>query len=448
MQRGSVLLLVLLGIALGVRLWLVLGEEPQPFDEYVGRAAVVEGTVADDPDRRSNAVRVVVELDTLNTKKFAGTLLAVLPRDTAVQYGDHVVLRGVIEAPEAFETQAGRVFDYPGYLQARGISALMQHATLREVQEGPASLYKTLYALKHTFERALERVMREPAVSLMEGLLLGEKSGLPQALTQAFIIAGLIHIVVLSGYNIGVVADWSLRFLGLFLPRRAALITVGLVIVLFAVMAGGGMATVRACLMGLIAVLARYLNRPALALRALFFAVVGMVLWNPLALFDVGFILSVLATFGLVTLSPFFDTKFKRVPVLRSVGEGVRSTAATTIAVQVYVLPALLYFTGVLSFVSVPINVVVLPFVPLAMLLGFVAGMLALVHPYVALLPALLGEWLLRACIALAEFSAALPLAAVVVPAFPVWVAVLAYVPLTWWAIWNYLQTAPQAQPS
>ncbi len=440
-RRSALVLFLLLGMALGARVWLVLYQEPSSILQFAGRTAVVEGTVADDPDVRATSVRVTVAVITVNTAIAEGKVLAVVPRDTALQYGDRVSVRGVLEEPQAFETQTGRIFDYPGYLRARGISLIMQRAVLRETEEGNLSVLRALFVLKHRFEHALERVMQEPMVSLMEGFLLGEKSGLPQALTQAFVTAGLIHVVVLSGYNIGVVAEWTLRFFGLFLPRRFALGGAAVVITLFALMAGGGMATLRAMLMGLIAILARYLNRPTLALRSLAVAVVLMVLYNPLVLFDVGFILSVLATFGLVTLAPWVESKLRRLPE-----GGIRSTAATTIAVQLFVLPALLYFTGVLSFISVPLNVVFLPLVPLAMLLGFVAGMLALVHPFAALLPALLADTLLRAMIWLAEFSAALPLSATMVPSFPAWIAAVLYVPLTAWAILKYLKNAAPPQ--
>lgn len=443
MRRSALVLFLFFGVALGARVWVVLHQPPSAVLQFAGRAAVVEGAIADDLDTRATAVRATVAVSAVNGTLVSGKVLAVLPRDTVLQYGDKVVVRGLLEEPRSFETQGGRVFDYAGYLQARGISAVMQRAELRESHEGSAGVLRGLFALKHAFERALERVMREPMSALMEGFLLGEKSGLPAGLTEAFVAAGLIHVVVLSGYNIGVVSEWTLRFFAFFLPRRLALGVVAIVIVLFALMAGGGMATVRACLMGIIAILARYLNRPAAALRALALAAAAMVLYNPLALFDVGFILSIAATFGLITLAPWVEGMLTPLPA-----GGIRATAATTIAAQLFVLPALLYYTGVLSLVSVPANVIFLPFVPPAMLLGFLAGVLALIHPVLALLPGLLADTLLRAMIGVAEISSSLPLAAVVIPAFPAWVACAAYVPLGAWAMWLYGRTAPQARTS
>lgn len=437
MRKGALLLFLAVGVILGVRGWFVCTQPDSRLLEFADRMAVVRGVVSDDPDRRATSVRVPIDVQLVNGNEASGGALVVLPKDTELQYGDEVVVRGVLGVPEAFETETGRTFNYPGYLAARGVAVVMQRATLVTVDEGGPSIFRTLFAIKHTFERALERVLTEPHAALMEGLLLGERSGLPKALTDAFVLTGLIHIVVLSGYNIGVVSEWTLRTLGGVLPRRATLVVGGVAIVLFALMAGGGMATIRAMLMGLIAILARYLQRPAAALRALGVAVVAMVLWNPLVLFDVGFTLSVLATFGLITLSPWVETKLQWV---RS--EALRAVAATTIAVQLFILPALLYFTGVLSFVSLPINVLVLPFIPLLMLLGFVSGLLALVHPTIALLPGLLTNGVLSLLLGLVEWAAQLPLAAAMVPVFPAWVVVVAYAPLLWLALRAYAKTA------
>jgi competence protein ComEC len=345
-----------------------------------------------------------------------------------------VVLRGNVELPESFETDTGHLFDYPKYLEVRGISALMRYGVVEEKASGGFSLIGALFTVKRQFERALEKVFVEPQAALAEGILLGERRALPEELTNAFIISGLIHVVVLSGYNISIVAEWVMRAFA-FLPKIFALSGGGVVIILFALMTGGSATAVRACIMALIAILGRYLERPNDALRALLGAVLLMVLWNPLStLYDPSFILSVLATFGLITISPFFEKKFTKIPEKF----GLRSIAASTMAVQIYVLPALLYFTGVLSFVSFSANILALPVVSLAMLMSFLSGVLALLHPLLALLPALAADLLLRWIIVVAEVATAIPYSSTIVAAFPAWVAALCYIPLTALAIWLF----------
>src|SRR3989344_7391463 len=132
MPRGGVLFLFLVfGVALGARLWFVWYAPPPDTLQYLGKMAVVAGTVADDPDVRATSVRVTVAVATINEAEAQGKVLAILSKDTKLQYGDTISVRGVPEEPQSFETNTGRTFDYPGYLRARGILVVIQHAVLR-----------------------------------------------------------------------------------------------------------------------------------------------------------------------------------------------------------------------------------------------------------------------------------------------------------------------------
>ncbi len=413
-------------------------ESHETVADFVGRSAIVEGTVAAEPDRRESAVRVTIDVASINAQGAQGRVLASLPPESGVRYGDKVAVRGLLELPQSFTTETGRVFDYPGYLRVRGVSAVMQHATVREVTPGGSSIRGSLYALKAAFERSLENVLPEPQGSLLKGILLGERGGFSQELIAMFVVAGLIHIVVFSGSNMAVVSEGIFRALG-FLPRKWMYATGAVAIVLFAILAGGGAATVRAVVMGLIAIVARYLRRPEAALRALVIAAALMALWNPLVLlYDRGFVLSVLATFGLIALAPAIEKRLAFIPAWERYN--LRSIVATALAVEIFLLPALLYYSGVLSFISVPMNALVLPVVPLIMLLGFATGLAGMLHPALALIPALATDLLLRVVLSLTEFSAGLPFASALVAPFPWFVAVAAYVPLAFIA-WRAYRT-------
>jgi competence protein ComEC len=414
-------------------LWRV--EAAQTLPSFIGKAASVEGAVVTDPDVRDTGVRVNIAVSAINGKAGSGTLLVVLPKGTAVTYGDELVVQGSLQAPQSFMTDTGRVFDYPGYLRVQGVSALMQKAKLMSRAPGAWSLRGTLFSVKHAFERSVEKILPAQDAALLEGILLGERRGLPQALTTAFIIASLIHVVVLSGYNISIVAEATLRSLR-FLPRTLGYALGIVLMILFVLMTGAGSTSLRACIMALIAIVARYLRRPAVAMRSLVCAAAVLVLFNPLvALYDPSFVLSILATFGLITLSPWVEA---HLPKLLSRHGQVRSIAASTIAVQAYVLPALLYYTGIFSFVALPANILTLPFIPFAMLMGFVGGLLGFIHPLLGLVPALLSDLVLRWMMFVANTAAGLPLSHVVVPAFGAWLLALVYVPLTFVAFLAY----------
>lgn len=438
-QKIFTISIVCAALALGiVRADLsVAVQKQETLPRHVGQGEVV-GRVSRDPERRDKTLRLVVSVDTVQGSAAQGSLLVLADRDVAVAYGDTVRIDGKISLPQAFETGTGHIFDYPNYLRVQGVSAQMSYAKVEVLDSAGFSLQGALFSIKHLFERSLERLLSEPEGALMMGMLLGEKQSIPKEVTDAFVASGLIHVVVLSGYNIAIVADAVFRVLAP-LPRGVQFGVGSVLMLLFALMAGTGAATVRALIMALIALLARYYNRSALALRALAVAVVAMVFWNPLVLlYDPSFVLSVLATFGLVTLSPWVEgwlpKYFLHFPLVHSI-------AASTIAVQLFLLPALLYFSGVLSFFALPANLAVLPIIPTTMLFGCMAGLLGLISPLLGFVPALFADLLLKWVLWVAATTAHLPFSVAILPEFSAWLLCAVYVPLTWFAVKKYQQS-------
>ncbi len=405
--------------------------------QFYDKQAVVEGTVSNDPAHSAAAVRATIDISNINTKLAHGSISISLPANTPLIYGDKIKVRGLLQAPQPFDTPQGRVFDYPHYLETQGITSVMMRATLLSRDPAEWSLTGALFSARHIFEQSLERSIPEPSAALLEGIELGDKNTMPKDLNQAFISSSLVHMVVLSGYNLSIVSEAVLRILS-FLPQAAALSVGGFGMILFAIMTGGGAATIRALIMGIIAILARYFGRSSAALRALAFATGAMALWNPTSvLYDPSFILSVLATFGLITLSPTVEERLKFIK-----NESIRSIAASTISVQIFVLPALLYFTGIFSLVAIPANLLALPIVPSTMLAGFITGLCGLIGAWLATIPALASTTALKWIILVATTAAGLPLATLSIPAFSAWIVAAAYIPLTWWAVRVYKKTA------
>lgn len=422
--------------------FFLYAESQQTLPAHIGAMAVVEGAVINDPEKRATSLHANIAVATINGKEGSGIALAEFPLDTELGFGDAVRIRGVLQAPQTFETTGGRLFDYPGYLRVQGVSAVMSRAALAERTPSGFSLQGALFSMKHAFERSLGRLFPEPDNALLQGILLGERAGLPPELNDAFIRSSLIHVVVLSGYNISIISVAVLKALS-FLPQALGLFLGGGAMVLFALMTGAGAATVRALIMALIALLARYLDRPSIAMRSLALAVAGMAAWNPLELFsDPSFTLSVLATFGLIAFSPAVERRLGFVPERL----GLRSIAASTIAVQIFVLPALLYYTGILSFLALPANLLALPVVSAAMGFGFLAGMLGFLHAALGIFPGLVADLLLRWMMLVANTAAGFQWGALVVPAFSAWFAVLIYAPLTWLAVRAHRKNAHEAR--
>lgn len=416
----------LLGVVVGAgRVLLEPSSLPETFASRVETEIILEGVVSREPDIRETTQRVTIEVEDNGER---AKVLAVAPLYPEIAYGSRVMVRGTLAYPEPFETDTGRTFRYDRFLAKDGVFALVESASIDTVapREGIASLImQTLLDGKHQFQEGLARAIPEPGASLANGLLTGGKQGLGPALLDAFIVSGLVHIVVLSGYNVMIVAEGVMRALS-FLPRRGSAIAAGITIALFVLAAGAGAASVRAGLMAGLALVARATGRTYQVVRALLIVAALMLLMNPLLLaFDPGFQLSFVATLGLILLAPILEARFTN---MRSAFW--RELLAATLAAQIAVLPLLLFQTGLFSLVSLPTNLLVLPFVPIAMLLAALAGVVGMVLPALAPFAGLPAYAVLSFILAIAEFTSALPLASVAVPKFPFWITVIAYLGL------------------
>ncbi|HEX8947082.1 MAG TPA: ComEC/Rec2 family competence protein [Candidatus Paceibacterota bacterium] len=414
------LIAMLVGI---IRVALVPMALPSAFARELGKEVTLTGTVVAAPDIRDTNARISIEATEAGQRT---RVLAVVSRADIPAYGAQVTVRGKLEAPKPFATEYGRTFRYDRYLAASGIYALMPRASVTDVMP-PSGIWPRVYgaliALKQTFLHAVGRALPEPEAALAGGIVAGGTQGLGASILDDFVRSGLVHVVVLSGYNVMIVAEVVLGAL-VFLSAGWAAAIASVIIALFVLAAGAGAASVRAGLMAGFALLARATGRTYDVTRALIIAVLLMLLWNPLLLaFSLGFDLSVIATLGLILGVPLIEPKlaFVKSAVLRE-------TIASTTAAQVAVLPLLLYSNGLFSVVSLPANVLVLPFVPPAMAASAFAGAVALVLPALAPVAGLPAYALLGYIIGAVHVSAALPFAAFAVPAFSLAWVIVSYI--------------------
>lgn len=386
-------------------------------ESRVEQSVSIEGVIKHEPEDRANSTRLYVKTD-------YGLVLVMTPLGGEWRYGEKVLVTGTLQKPEEFETDLGRTFNYPGYLLAKGVSYQISFAEVEKQEVSASVALATLYDFKYHFMMSLERLIPEPQVGLGEGLLLGVKKALGEDLERTFRQTGIIHIVVLSGYNVMIVVTFTLFILGSIFGRRLSTIFGIIGIVLFALLVGLGATVVRASLMASLLLLMGVTGRVYLARRGLFLAGLLMIIWNPYSLaFDIGFQLSFLATLGLILLSPYLSKQLTLVPNFI----GIREFLVATLATQLFVLPLLLYQMGEFSVVAVIVNVIVLPMVPVAMLLTFLTGLIGFASTTLALPFAYSAHLSLSYIITVAEWFGALPFAAFSVPPFSFWFVPLGY---------------------
>jgi competence protein ComEC len=400
----------------------------------IGRGEVeLVGTVVDDPRPRGSTQQVVLE--DLSARlagrsgAVGGRLLATLPRAIAVTIGQRLLLRVKVEAPAVFDG-----FDYPAFLARQGIGGLARTRVAR-VLDGPirAGPSEVAAGARTWLLGGLNEMVPEPEASLGAGILLGVRSSIAPEISDAFAVAGLTHVVAISGWNIAIVAAIVGALLRPLEERRGghwiAPTAAAITIAAYVLLTGASPSVVRAALMAGAMMVARFGGSRAHAASTLGLAALVMLIAAPSVLWDVGFQLSALATAGLIAFGASIEGRLASWPAW------LREPVALTLAAQLATLPVVVGSFGRLSLVAPLANIVVVPLVPLVMLLCAIAAPLGAItaalqiDPITDLLRWAVGgsAWLLlRTMIVSAEAAASIPFAAVPVTA-PGWLG------LTWY---------------
>lgn len=411
-----------------------------------GENITFEAVIDDEPLISPRSQQIV-----MRGEKDSGRIMLITRPYPKYQYGDLLKVSGKIARPES-----SRDFDYAAYLAKDGIFYVMPFPKIEFLGHDEGSrVYGALFRIKNIFSGNLDRLFSEPQASFMGGLVLGARRSMPPELVAKMQTTGTTHLVALSGYNITIVASAFLKVLTfIYLPFSWALTLAVLGIVAFTALTGAQASVVRAAIMGILVLLARGQGRQYRMRNALALAGALMLIHNPQILrFDVGFQLSFLATIGLIYAAPLVDkyydkAKLKIIFFLRRAGlirdNRVRHRAAakksllrevltSTLAAQLLALPLIVWRFGKLSLVSPLANIAILPFIPLTMFLGFAAGGLEFIFDPLGRLVSFLASALMSYELAVIDFFARLPWAAVEIKVLNPLAAVFLYLLIAFW---------------
>jgi ComEC/Rec2-related protein len=308
-----------------------------------------------------------------------------------------------IKKPEVIVSDTGRTFDYESYLDKDGIFYIGEASSVTLIENTQKwTLMYMLFFVKNKFVESIHNSLPSPHSLLATGLVVSGKGSMSKELQEQFQRVGLIHIVVLSGSNISIIGESIYRSL-FFLPVLYRTVFGAISIVLFGTMVGGGATVVRSVIMALIGLYMKLTHRTNNALVSLIIAGTLMVLYNPkIIAHDPSFQLSFVATLGLILLSRPIEICIKKTRL--HVSEFTTSLVSTSLATQIFTLPLILSFSGVVSLSSLPVNILVLPIIPLIMFFVFLTGVISFIIPIVKIIPAFVSWFLLTYVLTLVEY--------------------------------------------
>ncbi|MEH3143081.1 MAG: ComEC/Rec2 family competence protein [Mycobacterium kyogaense] len=315
----------------------------------------------------------------------------------------------------------------------RDLTVAVLSATGRPRLGDAAPVYRLAHRIRAGFADAVRLVLPVDQAALLPALVLGDTSTVPAQTAKDFRVAGLTHLMAVSGANITIVCG-AMLFSAALLGPRIAVVLAAVTLAGFVVVVQPSASVLRAAVMGAITLLAVLTHRQRQALPALGAAVIVLMIATPALAVDVGFALSVSATAGLIVVAPVWSRRLTHRGWPRPLADAV----SVALAAQLVTAPLVAGVSGSVSLVAVLANLVVAPVIPPITLIGTAAAALCPLWPAGAqLLIRFTGPevWWLAS---VARWAAAVPAAALPVPSGLAGVAVVAVASCTVAAVWHW----------
>lgn len=410
-------IIIIAGLLFGLWRGSVDQRELTAYKPLHGRVVELQATVVDDVDVGKRG-EIILRLGSVvvGGKQLHGKVWMSTSAKVEIKRGDTVAVEGSLQ---------------PGF---GSFSGVMYRATVVSIQRPePGDVARRV---RDWFADKIRLAIDDPQAALGIGYLVGQRRALPPDLDEALQIAGLTHIVVASGYNLTILVRLARR-LFVRVSKYLSALSASVMILSFVAITGASPSMSRAGLVSGLSLAAWYYGRQFHPLVLLPFAAAVTVVINPsYAWNDLGWQLSFAAFAGVMIVAPLLQRYFYG----QSKPGVLRQIVGETISAHIVTLPILIVAFGQMSNVAIIANMLVLPLVPLAMLLTFIAGMVAVAVPVAAPLVGIPAELVLGYMVYVVYFIADVPWALTEVQV-PWWGGFIMYGVILWGVWWMWRKT-------
>ena len=246
------------------------------------------------------------------------------------------------------------------------------------------------------FTNVINSYLPEPEASLLNGIIFGINLKTTKEFYQQLKIVGLLHLVVLSGINITLLAAMVSSVTKYFSKVISTMITI-LTIILFVIFVGPKAPIIRAAFMGLLTHVAIITGRKNYTLYALFLSLIFILIFWPLWLKTVSLQLSYGATLGIIL---FGQSNSKN---------NIVNNLRLTFAAQVFTVPIIFFYFKQVSLISPLANLLVAETIPPLMVFGFLTAILGKINFFLGYIPSLISYGILSYLVWIIETLAKIP---------------------------------------
>ncbi len=321
-------------------------------------------------------------------------------------------------------------FDSVLYYETQHIYTRMFQASV-EVIEAPVISYREFLAgLREDLCDSVSAAAGDCA-PIYQAMLFGEKGELTDDTRDRYQMAGILHILTISGLHLSLLGMGCLRLLlriGVPAPLAGGLCI--LLLFSYGILSGEGVATLRALSMLVITIGARIFYRTYDLLSALALSAILLLVDSPRFLFYSGFLLSYGCVLGLCLVYPRLsavlrpDRKKKAAPARLL---ALLDALSASLSIFLATLPLTMYFFYEVPVYGIFLNLLIIPGLALVLLSGLIGAFMGLFFPSAAAMLLVPGNLILHLYDALGTFAQRLPLTTWVAGKPALWQCLLYY---------------------
>ncbi len=350
-------------------------------------------------------------------------------------YGDRILVKGKLSTPAGPGNPGD--FDYAAYLaRNRVFSALSARAQdISILEKGKGNPVVSLaYKVRGKIENLISGNLPGESANFLNAILLGLRQGMSGDLNDAFMRTGTIHLIAISGLNVGLIVFLVLLILSIIrVPKRTGMVLTIAFLVFYAVLTNGTPSVVRATVMSIALLLGLLLDRETSLWNSLGLAALVILSYDPGALFDIGFQLSFASVISLLYLTPKIERSFNfdRKMAARFLEKWKKYALEgffVSLSAWIGVSPLILYYFNIVTPVSIAANLVAVPLSFLITMAGAPFLIFGLIFPPAGKIFAA-SVWLLCGTLFSANsFFSKIPLAYIYLPKPPLFLMALYYI--------------------
>jgi competence protein ComEC len=403
---------------------------------------VVEGKVASEVEYRQFFKRqktmFAFDIQRVNLKdrwqQRSGRVIVQVFRPVPLEYGDVVLMEGRVHPP--FLKEDDGPVSYADYLKVRGIRyifSVKKEGKVEVVRKGQGFwLKEASFRLRKKMFDMFDRHLTRHEAGLMKAVILGERSHVPKHVNELFLRTGTVHVLAISGFNVGIVAALFLMAFKFFpVSRRMMLGAVIVFLAGYCFLTGAAPSVLRSTVMIIILLTGLMLEKEPQPMNTLAVAAFGILIFNPLYLFDIGFQLSFICVGEIFAVGPYLSKETNIFEEMlgwdRHFIRWLWHSLILSLAIWLAVAGLIAYYFRIVTPVTILANLPIVPIIGAVIAFGFLFIFVELCLPFAAVWVALALKFVLNAMIAIIFLFDQLPWSSVFLKDVTHWQLIIYY---------------------